>query len=480
MKAKFRALFAIVIVLSWTHSQVFARGGAGGPGGGGGGHGGPGGGHGAPGGGGGGSRSGGLGGGLSPGGSPDRSPKGGHAGGPSGAGFGGGHPMGGAGGPASGAGVRPGAGAGAGRPGVGAGGVGGVGGPASGAGVRPGAGAGGIGGPASGVGVRPGAGAGRPGVGAGGVGGPASGIGVRPGAGAGRPGVGAGGVGGPASGIGVRPGVGAGRPGVGAGGVGGPASGIGVRPGVGAGGIGGPASGIGVLPGAGAGRPGVPGTRYVSAAALDAQATAIRTTNNFAVYNPKVIAGYPNAWPPVNLTTGSLYTHPGYSALAVGLKMGAQPVSYDYGGNVVVQSETVYVNGTAAGTPQEYADQASQLASTGRSAEPAETSKWLPLGVFALVEGDATSSDDLFQLAVNPQGVIRGNYHNLRDDQMEPISGSVDLKTQRAAWTIGKDEVPVYESGIANLTKDATPILVHMGEGQSQQVNLIRVEQPAE
>lgn len=440
MKAKFRPLFAIVIVLSWTHSQVFVRGGAGGPGGGGG-HGGPGGGgHGAPGGGGGGaSRSGGLGGGLSPGGSPDRSPKGGHAGGPSGAGIGGGHPMGGAGGPASGAGVRPGAGAG-----------------------KPGVGAGGVGGPASGAGVRPGAGAGRPGVGAGGVGGPASGVGVRPGVGAGRPGVGAGGVGGPASGIGVRPGVGAGRPGVGAGG------------------IGGPASGIGVLPGAGAGRPGVPGTRYVSAAALDAQATAIRTTNNFAVYNPKVIAGYPNAWPPVNLTTGSLYTHPGYSALAVGLKMGAQPVSYDYGGNVVVQSETVYVNGTAAGTPQEYADQASQLASTGRSAEPAETSKWLPLGVFALVEGDATSSDDLFQLAVNPQGVIRGNYHNLRADQMEPISGSVDLKTQRAAWTIGKDEAPVYESGIANLTKDATPILVHLGDGQSQQVNLIRVEQPAE
>lgn len=279
-----------------------------------------------------------------------------------------------------------------------------------------------------------------------------------------RPGAG---VGGPASGVGVRPGVGAGS------------AGVGVRPGYGAGGVGGPASGIGVLPGAGAGRAGVPGTHYVSAAALGDQATAVRAVG-YANYSPKVFAGYASAWPPANLTTGSLYTHPGYSSLAVGLKMAAQPVPYDYGGNVVVQSDAVYVNGDPAGTTQEYADQAGQLAASGRAAEPADTSKWLPLGVFALVEGDATTSDDIFQLAVNPQGVIRGNYHNTQSDQVEPISGSVDKKTQRAAWTIGKDEVPIYDSGVGNLTKDATPILVHLGDGQTRQVNLIRLEQPAQ
>jgi len=223
----------------------------------------------------------------------------------------------------------------------------------------------------------------------------------------------------------------------------------------------------------------VPGTRYVSAAALDSQATAVRAVG-YAAYSPNVFAAHSNAWPPVNLTTGSLYTHPGYTSLAVGLKMAAQPIPFDYGGNVVVQPDAVYVDGTPAGTPQEYADQASQIADNGRSAEPADTSKWLPLGVFALVEGDATSSDDVFQLAVNPQGVIRGNYHNVRSDQVEPISGAVDLKTQRAAWTIGKDETPVYEAGVANLTKDATPILVHLESGESRQVNLIRLEQPAQ
>jgi len=38
----------------------------------------------------------------------------------------------------------------------------------------------------------------------------------------------------------------------------------------------------------------------------------------------------------------------------------------------------------------------------------------------------------------------------------------------------------VYEAGVANLTRDATPLLVHIGDGQSRQVSLIRLEQPAQ
>lgn len=190
-------------------------------------------------------------------------------------------------------------------------------------------------------------------------------------------------------------------------------------------------------------------------------------------------AGYPNAWNPTNVVTTSLYTHPGYSNLAVGLGMAAQPVAYDYGGNVVVQSDAVYVNGDAAGTPQQYASQASQLAGTGQAAQPAEDTKWLPLGVFAVVEGDQTNSDDVFQLAVDRQGIIRGNYHNVRTNQVESLSGAVDKTTQRAAWTIGNDQTPVYEAGLANLTKDQTPILVHTADGQTRQVSLIRLPPPS-
>jgi hypothetical protein len=192
-----------------------------------------------------------------------------------------------------------------------------------------------------------------------------------------------------------------------------------------------------------------------------------------------MFANYATAWTAANYTTSSMYHHPGYAALAAGLKMDAQPVPYDYGGNIVVQGNNVYANGEPAGTTQELADQASQIAAAGRSGEPADDSKWLPLGVFALVEGNETNSDDVFQIAVNPQGIIRGNYHQISTDQVVPIKGSVDKMTQRASWTIGGDETPVYDAGIANLTKDATPILIHLKDGKTQQMNLVRLEQPA-
>ena len=219
-------------------------------------------------------------------------------------------------------------------------------------------------------------------------------------------------------------------------------------------------------------------TRYVSDAALTDQAAAVRAAD-YRAYDTAAFAAYSTAWPPTHLTTGSVYTHPGYSALAVGLKMDSQPMPYDYGGNVVVQSDAVYVNGSPTGSPQQYSQQAAQIAATGQMAEVPDTSKWLPLGVFALVEGDATNSNDVFQIVVNPQGIIRGNYHQLSTDQMVPISGSIDRQTQRAAWTIGQDKTPVYDAGVANLTKDATPILIHLEDGQIRQMSLVRLEQPA-
>ncbi|WP_168566217.1 hypothetical protein [Crateriforma spongiae] len=181
---------------------------------------------------------------------------------------------------------------------------------------------------------------------------------------------------------------------------------------------------------------------------------------------------------PINVVTSSLYTHPGYRNLAVGLGLSQQPIAYDYGGNVVVQQDTVYANGNVSGTTQEYAAQAARIAETGQSAEPNGDTKWLPLGVFALVEANDSTSDNIFEIAVSQKGIIRGNYHNRRTDEIEPLSGAVDKETQRAAWTIGGDQTPIYESGIANLTKDETPLLVHLGEGQTRQVALVRLQQP--
>ena len=242
--------------------------------------------------------------------------------------------------------------------------------------------------------------------------------------------------------------------------------------------MGGPASGIGYLPGVGAGTAGAPGTYFNSNSALAAQTTAVRAAT-YPAYSAAAYAEYPNAWHANNWAHGSVYYNPGYRALAATLGLPGTPLLYDYGANVVSQSGVVYVNGDSAGTSEAYAGEAEQIAASGQT-DPGQDTKWTPLGVFAVVEGDQTTSNDTFELAINREGVIRGNYNNIKDQQVLGLSGGVDKKSQRAAWKIADDRFPIYEAGIANLTKDATPLYVHMEDGQSRQMTLIRLQAPAE
>src|SRR5262249_46771042 len=116
----------------------------------------------------------------------------------------------------------------------------------------------------------------------------------------------------------------------------------------------------------------------------------------------------------------------------------------------------------------------------GLKARASTEQRWKPLGVFALVPGDEKSSNNIFQLAVNKHGIIRGNYYDGLMDTTTPVYGSVDSKTQRAAWTIGKDSHRVFEAGIFNLTRPEAPVLVHFGTRRTEQWLLVRMEQPRE
>jgi hypothetical protein len=155
-------------------------------------------------------------------------------------------------------------------------------------------------------------------------------------------------------------------------------------------------------------------------------------------------------------------------------------VYYDYGTTVVYQGDTVYFDGEPGITTEQFTQRAIQYADAGRAATPAESEEWQPLGVFALVRGEEQTSDKIFQLAVNKEGVIRGNYYDALADNTLPVYGSVDKRTQRAAWSIGEKKDVVFDAGIANLTHDETPILVHYGKDDTQQFTLVRLEQPKE
>jgi hypothetical protein len=153
-------------------------------------------------------------------------------------------------------------------------------------------------------------------------------------------------------------------------------------------------------------------------------------------------------------------------------------VYYDYGTTVIYQEETVYIDGEKTAMADEYAQQAIKLSDGGRAANPSDKEEWQPLGIFALVRGEEQTSDKLFQLALNREGLIRGNYYDAIADSTLPVFGSVDKKTQRAAWSIGEKKDAVFEAGIANLTRDETPILVHYSSDNTQQFTLVRMEQP--
>ena len=103
---------------------------------------------------------------------------------------------------------------------------------------------------------------------------------------------------------------------------------------------------------------------------------------------------------------------------------------------------------------------------------------WLPLGVFALCKSDETKSNITVQLAVNRQGVVRGNYSDADaiTSDTQVIQGSVDKQSQRVAFTIGDNKTNVIETGLYNLTEDEAPALIHFGKDRTEQWLLVRLK----
>jgi hypothetical protein len=165
----------------------------------------------------------------------------------------------------------------------------------------------------------------------------------------------------------------------------------------------------------------------------------------------------------------------------------APPQAYDYGDNVVYQDNNVFVNSQAAGTAQQFYEQAQALVATGSQAAnsaPAQsagqgsaTQKWMPLGVFGLMPADSKTPDMIFQLALDKQGIIRGNYYSETSGKTQPVYGSVDKKTQRAAWTVGDNKKVIIETGLYNFTQDESTALVHLDPDHEKRYVLVRLQQ---
>ncbi|MBX9622817.1 MAG: hypothetical protein K2X82_03295, partial [Gemmataceae bacterium] len=220
-------------------------------------------------------------------------------------------------------------------------------------------------------------------------------------------------------------------------------------------------------------------TTYLSPNSVRASAAVARGGFVNPVFTPNWYSVHRTAWVAPRVVTGYSYWRPPvWGTTAAFLGLAAAPVAYDYGSTVVYQDDAVYVNGDPVGTAQEYAAQADRIVAAGRQAQPAENDEWQPLGVFGAMQPGEETAQRVFQLAVNRDGVVRGNYYDAVADNTLPVVGSADKATQRVAWSIGDKTDIVFETGLPNLTQGESTLLAHYGRDNTQQMILVRLEEP--
>jgi hypothetical protein len=188
---------------------------------------------------------------------------------------------------------------------------------------------------------------------------------------------------------------------------------------------------------------------------------------------------YPGAWWPGRWGWGDAWGMSAWGGFGgyIGMDDDSEPDYYDYGGSITYNNNNVYYNTTPVATTTEYYTQAQTLAATGNNST--KTQEWKPLGVYSLVQGSQSDTSAMFQLAMDKQGDIGGNYYSVLSGQTLPVKGKLDKKNQRAAWTVGTNKEIVYDTGLGNLFKNQAPILVHFSKDKTEQWLLVRLQRPA-
>jgi hypothetical protein len=229
------------------------------------------------------------------------------------------------------------------------------------------------------------------------------------------------------------------------------------------------------------------GTNRVTAGELESRGEAVRSAYGYpGVFNHSWWAAHPDAWGWRGWGDDWAWGGYGWPEYAGwwGIPVGDAPTEYDYGNNITYQNDNVYYGSQPVESGETYYAQAQNLAqsvpvsSVDNSHTQTLSKNWKPLGVYSLVQGDQTNTTTMFQLAVNKKGAIKGNYYNALTGGVEPVSGAVDKKRMRAAWTVGNNKEVVYDTGLANLLSQQSSVLVHFGKDKTQQWTLVRLKQP--
>ena len=185
-------------------------------------------------------------------------------------------------------------------------------------------------------------------------------------------------------------------------------------------------------------------------------------------FSPQWYAAHPNAfqyqYPHADAWTAATF------GAVTGWVVGAStaPVNYVYNDNSVVYAEN---NQAAPVAATSTADSQPSDATTA----PNSNEEWMPLGVYALVQGDQTQAQMLMQLAISKSGKIDGSYYNILSDNSQPLTCSLDKQTQQVAWKVANNQKVTFQTDLTSLTEPETPVMVHYGDGSSQKMTLVRL-----
>ena len=159
----------------------------------------------------------------------------------------------------------------------------------------------------------------------------------------------------------------------------------------------------------------------------------------------------------------------------------SEPMSYGYGDSIYYQGDTVYQGEQPVASAEEYTQQAEAIAASAPEAPPADAEWMPLGVFALTQDGQSTGpSPSLFlQLAISKEGIISGTLNNSATGQTQKIEGMADKTSQRCAWTVAGQTRPIMEVGISSLTQDSTPALVHFADGQTQQWLMVRLDEPA-
>lgn len=107
-----------------------------------------------------------------------------------------------------------------------------------------------------------------------------------------------------------------------------------------------------------------------------------------------------------------------------------------------------------------------------------QQSDWMPLGMFTFASENASADMPAryITLAISKDGAVSGAYFDPASNTTLEIQGGIDPVSQRIAWKFVGNDWPIMESGLYNLTKEESTLLIHTSSRTTETQLLIRLD----